>query len=128
MTVTKWLAESALLLLVGAAHAHAHLTAAVPAEGSAVTAPRQVVLTFSEAARITSMTLQREGEEPHKLTPLPAEVAARISVPLPRLSPGKYTLSWRVVGADGHVGPGALHFTVLASAAAPGGGARDRGA
>ena len=128
MTVTKWLAGSALLLLVGAAHAHAHLTTAVPAEGSAGKAPEQVVLTFSEAARITVMTLQTEGGEPRRLTPLPAEMAARIAVPLPALSPGKYTLSWRVVGADGHVGPGALHFTVLASAAAPGGGARDRGA
>jgi methionine-rich copper-binding protein CopC len=120
MAITKWFTGSVLFVLVATAYAHAHLTAAVPAEGSAVKAPQQVVLTFSEAARITSMTLQREGEEPHKLTPLPAEVAARITVPLPRLSPGKYTLSWRVVGDDGHIVPGALHFTVVESAA-PGG-------
>ena len=122
MAVTKWFTGSVLFVLAATAYAHAHLTAAVPAEGSAVTAPRQVVLTFSEAARVTSMTLQREGQEPHKLTPLPAEVAARISVPLPRLSPGKYTLSWRVVGDDGHIVPGALHFTVVESAASGGSG------
>ena len=120
MAVTKWFTGSVFFVLAATAYAHAHLTAAVPAEDSAGTAPQQVVLTFSEAARITSMTLQREGEEPHKLTPLPAEVAARITVPLPRLSPGKYTLSWRVVGDDGHIVPGALHFTVVESAA-PGG-------
>jgi methionine-rich copper-binding protein CopC len=120
MAVTKWITGSILFVLVATAHAHAHLAAAVPAEGSAVKAPQQVVLTFSEAGRITSMTLQREGEEPHKLTPLPAEVAARITVPLPKLSPGKYTLSWRAVGDDGHIVPGALHFTVVESAA-PGG-------
>ena len=122
MTVTKWLTGGALFLLVATAHAHAHLTAAAPAEGSAGKAPEQIVLTFSEAARITALSLQREGEEPRKLTPLPAEMAARLTIPLPKLLPGKYTLSWRAVGDDGHVVPGVLHFTVLASAAAGGGG------
>jgi len=123
MTLTKWISVSAQLLLVAAAHAHAHLTAALPAEGSAGKAPEQIVLTFSEAARITALTLQRPGEEPRKLTPLPVEKAARITVPLPKLSAGSYTLSWRVVGEDGHVVPGALHFTVLESAEPRGGGA-----
>ena len=122
MTVTKWFIGSALLLLVATAYAHAHLTAAVPAEGSAGKAPQQIVLTFSEAARLTSMTLQREGEEPQKLTPLPTEMAARITVPLPKLSPGKYTLSWRAAGDDGHIVPGALHFTVVQSPTAGGSG------
>ena len=120
MSVTKWFTGAALFLLV--ATAHAHLTTAVPAEGSAGKAPEQVVLTFSEAARITVMTLQTEGGEPRRLTPLPAEMAARIAVPLPALSPGKYTLSWRAVGDDGHVVPGTLHFTVLESSASGGGG------
>ena len=35
MTVTQWLTGGALLLLAATAHAHAHLTAAVPADGSA---------------------------------------------------------------------------------------------
>jgi methionine-rich copper-binding protein CopC len=121
MIVTKWLISGALLLSVVTAHAHAHLTASAPAEGSTGTAPEHIVLTFSEAARITAMTLQHEGEAPRKLTPLPAEMAARITVPLPRLSPGKYTLSWRVVSDDGHVVPGTLHFTVLESPAGGGG-------
>jgi methionine-rich copper-binding protein CopC len=120
MSVTKWLSNAALLLLIAVAHAHAHLTAAVPADGSVGAAPEHIVLTFSEAARITVMTLQREGEEPRKLAPLPAEMATRVSVPLPKLSPGKYTLSWRVVGEDGHVVPGALHFTIVAPAARSG--------
>jgi hypothetical protein len=122
MSVTKWILGSALLLLVAAVHAHAHLTAAVPADGSAGKAPEHIVLSFSEAARITAMTLQRDGEEPRKLTSLAAEKAARITVPLPKLAPGRYTLSWRAVGEDSHVVPGTLHFTVVESAAPPGGG------
>jgi copper resistance protein C len=113
MSVTKWLTGGALVLLVATAHAHAHLTAAVPADGSAGKAPEQIVLSFSEAARITVMTLQRDGEQPHKLTPLPAAMATRITVPVPKLAPGVYTLGWRVVSADGHIVPGSLHFTVL---------------
>jgi methionine-rich copper-binding protein CopC len=122
MSVTKWFTGAALFLLVATAHAHAHLTAAVPAEGSAGKAPEHIVLTFSESARITALSLQREGEEPRKLAPLPAEMAARITIPLPKLLPGKYTLSWRAVGDDGHVVPGTLHFTVLESSASGGGG------
>ena len=121
MSVTKWCVGAALILLAATAHAHAHLTAAVPADGSVGKAPERIVLSFSEAARITVMTLQRGGEEPRKLTPLPSEMAARITVPLPKLSPGKYTLSWRVVGDDGHVVPGVLHFTVQSPAAGGGG-------
>jgi methionine-rich copper-binding protein CopC len=121
MTVTKWLTRGALLILVATAHAHAHLTAAVPSEGSAGQAPEHIVLSFSEAARITAITLQREGDEPRKLAP-PAAVAARIAVPLPKLTPGKYTLSWRVVGDDGHIVPGTLHFTVLEPPAVGAGG------
>ncbi|HEY6823181.1 MAG TPA: copper resistance CopC family protein [Steroidobacteraceae bacterium] len=123
MTVSKWLSAGAALLLVATAHAHAHLTAAVPAEGSSGKAPEHIVLSFSEAARVTALTLQRQGEEPRKLTPLPPEKAVRITVPLPKLLPGSYTLSWRVVGEDGHVVPGALHFTVLEAAAGGGSGA-----
>ena len=122
MTVTRWLTGGALSILVATAHAHAHLTAAVPAEGSSGKAPEHIVLSFSEAARITVMTLQREGEEPRKLSPLPEAMAARITVPLPKLLPGKYTLSWRAVSDDGHVVPGVLHFTVLELPAARGGG------
>jgi methionine-rich copper-binding protein CopC len=123
MTLSKWISASAPLLLVATAHAHAHLTAAVPADGSSGKAPEHIVLTFSETARITALNLQRQGEEPRKLTPLPVEKAARITVPLPKLLPGSYTLSWRVVGEDGHVVPGVLHFTVLEASAAEGGGA-----
>ena len=122
MSITKWLTGGALVLVFAIAHAHAHLTAAVPADGSTGTAPERIVLTFSEPARITVMTLQREGEEPHKLTSLPAAMAPRITVPLPRLLAGKYTLNWRVVGDDGHVVPGVLRFTVLEPPAAGSGG------
>lgn len=112
MTVTKCIIANLLLFWAVTAHAHAHLSASSPAEGSTGKAPEQIVLTFSEAARVTAMTLQREGEASRKL-PLPASAAARITVPLPKLLPGRYALTWHVLSDDGHVTSGSLHFSVV---------------
>jgi len=128
VTVSKWFIASALLSWEAIAHAHAHLNASIPADGSSGKAPEVIVLTFSEAARITAMSLQKEGEASRKLAPLPAVASARLTVPLPELPPGRYTLSWRVMAVDdGHVTSGALHFTVVTPAAGGSGGARDPG-
>lgn len=117
MRIGKWLAASILCLAAAAAHAHAHLTDSNPREGSTTKAPAQVVLTFSEAARLTAITLQKEGAEARKLAP-PTAPGVRLTVLLPALAAGRYTLGWRVVGNDGHVTSGALHFTVVESTAA----------
>ncbi len=114
MTIKRLLIGTALLSLAATAHAHAHLTGSVPADHSSGKAPERVELSFSEAARITMLTLQRDGEETRKMTP-PENTAAKLTIPLPELASGSYTLSWRVVSADGHVMAGALHFTVVAS-------------
>lgn len=117
MKVLEGLALAALLAIGPAAFAHTHLKEAVPAEGSTVTAsPQNIVLQFTGAARVTSLTIQSEGGKEEKLAPLPEIPAARISVPVPKLSPGKYTVSWRVMGADNHVMSGKVHFTVAAPA------------
>jgi len=95
------------------AWAHARLLKAVPADGSVVTvAPKQFVLTFGEPARLTVLSLRKDPEAAKKLGPLPTSPAAEISVPVPPLAPGKYVLSWRAVGDDGHVVPGQISFTV----------------
>jgi methionine-rich copper-binding protein CopC len=101
-----------LALLSGAAHAHAHLTRSVPADGSVLSsAPARLTLTFSETARLTALWIEQDGGERQKLTP-PREDAAEIGIDLPPLKPGRYVLTWRVVGHDGHVVPGQLHFTL----------------
>jgi len=114
MRIMKLLLRGALLLAAAAAHAHAHLTSSVPADHSTGEAPQRIELSFSEPARITALALQREGQDAYKLTP-PAAAAGKFTVPVPRLSPGSYTLSWRVVSDDGHVTTGTLHFTVAPS-------------
>ena len=105
----------ALLLLTGSSSvlAHAHLTHSAPADGAHLaSAPRLLELHFSEAAQLTALWIQRSGAERVKLGPLPAKAVAEISMPLPPLAPGQYLISWRVLGSDGHVAPGQLHFSV----------------
>lgn len=110
------------LVLVGCstlAFAHAKLVKADPANGSTVkAAPTKFVLTFGEPAKLTALSLQKGAEPAKKIGSLPTDASAEISVPAPKMEPGKYTLSWRVVGDDGHVLPGKVTFTVGASPAA----------
>lgn len=96
-----------------ALQAHAHLEEVSPAEGSVLSAaPRQLLLRFSEPARLTALTLERQGTAPQKIAPLPTKSEARILVALPALGAGRYLIRWRALSADGHVVPGELHFTL----------------
>ena len=95
------------------AQAHAHLQASIPRDGSTLgTAPAALVLQFSEAARLTALWIEKSGAEKQKLAPLPPEPQSRIAVPLPKLVPGEYVVSWRALGGDGHVVPGKIRFTL----------------
>src|ERR1700742_2080424 len=108
-----------VLMSCGAlAFAHARLVKADPADGSTVkVAPAKFVLTFGEPAKLTMLTLQKDAEPAKKIGPLPTDASAEISIPAPKLSPGKYVLAWRAIGDDSHVVPGKLTFTVGATAA-----------
>ena len=99
----------------GTAGAHAHLKASTPAEGSTVVgSPHQVVLDFTESARLARLSLTRGTDTPVKIEPLPQQSAPQLRIPLPTLSPGAWTLTWRAIAQDGHVTSGTVHFTVAA--------------
>jgi methionine-rich copper-binding protein CopC len=96
---------------VGTAIAHAHLVTSVPADDSTLTtAPRTLVLEFSEAASLTVLALAGPGGAQQKLAPLPPDPEKRVSVALPPLTPGDYVVTWRALGADGHVTAGKIRF------------------
>lgn len=113
MKTQSLLSGLALVAFGVIANAHAHLQKSNPADGSVITtSPPNLVLNFSEAARLTALTI-RKGDDPQQsLKPLPTTAAQQISVPLPQLTPGSYAVTWRVVSDDGHVMAGALHFTL----------------
>ena len=105
----------AVLLFAGSlatAQAHSHLRSSLPAEGSTVNPPTQVILAFSEVSHLAALTLTRGTEPAIKVAPLPAQPAQQLTVMLPKLKAGAWTLGWRVIGDDGHVTHGTVHFTV----------------
>lgn len=111
------LAALALFASATLAQAHTHVKESQPADGSILKAPPEsIVLRFSEATHVTSLTLQKEGEAEQKLSALPAAAVDHVTVPVPKLGPGKYVVSWRGVGDDNHIMSGKLHFTIDPSA------------
>ena len=108
---------AALLFAVATttANAHSHLRSSTPAEGSTVAGPpAQVVLGFSEVSHLAALTVARGSQAAIKVEPLPQQPAQRLIVPLPKLGAGAWTLGWRVIGEDGHVTHGIVHFYVTA--------------
>jgi methionine-rich copper-binding protein CopC len=119
MKIVSLVSGLALATFGVAASAHAHLQKASPADGSLVTtSPSRIVLNFSESARLTAASIQKGDDPRQSLKPLPAAAARQISVPLPQLTPGSYSVNWRVVSEDGHVMSGTLRFTLAPDRAA----------
>ena len=103
------------LLFAGAgatANAHSQLRSSTPAEASTIAPPTQVVLGFSEVSQLTALTLVQGSAPALKVAPLPPQPAQQLHVGLPKLTPGAWSLSWRVIGSDGHITHGTVHFTV----------------
>ena len=114
----KWrfLMLAGALAISGAVQAHTHLESATPADNDVLaTTPTKVTLRFSEPARLTARTIEKEGgKAPERIQGFPKEPSKELSAPLAPLGAGKYTLVWRAFGADNHVMSGTLRFTVAA--------------
>jgi methionine-rich copper-binding protein CopC len=113
-------AVSSVALLLGtavAASAHAHLVRATPAEGGAVKeAPAEVMLKFNERLEPSfSSAVIRDGAG-KQVDKADAHVdrADRtvVRVSLPALTPGVYTVEWRVMSSDSHKVNGNFTFKV----------------
>jgi methionine-rich copper-binding protein CopC len=104
------------LLLAGPVLAHTHLLRSLPADGSVATsAPTQLQLTFSEAATLTALSIQKQGEPaPIRLAPISRQPAATFAIDLPVLGAGSYQVNWRALSDDHHLASGTFSFTVQA--------------
>jgi len=103
----------AFMLCAPLAFAHVHLKQSTPAEGAVLqAAPSQIVLTFSEPALVTALSIQQTGKAKQSLGPLPNEAAQTLTVATPGLTAGSYVVTWRAVSPDKHVMSGTLHFRV----------------
>ena len=101
------------------AHAHAALESTIPAKGAIVAkTTKMIVMRFAEDILVL------QGKKPNSIlvtnssgkkvslgnvTIVGAIITTALKVPL---SPGKHTVKYRVVSADGHVVAGSYSFTV----------------
>lgn len=118
--VVRAVAGAGVVLAVafgGAAGAHADLARSDPTDGSTLTAPPVAVRAwFTEAVDTGTLAVEdasgrevaRGGERLEK---------DGLSLALPPLTPGAYTVKWRLLSVDGHPVAGTFGFTVAAAAA-----------
>jgi methionine-rich copper-binding protein CopC len=110
----KCLAMFLVLGPVSLAQAHAFLDHADPPVGSTVAAPAQVEIWMTKGVRSPYSAVQvfdEKGAEVDKgNTKIQDET---MTVSLPKLSPGKYTVKWKAESQDcGHKTSGTFPFTV----------------
>ena len=102
-----------LLLMASVAYAHAELSASMPADKAALeAAPKEIMLHFSEAVRLTALSLTKHDEAKQDLGLLPSEMMKNFSVAVPALASGEYLVNWRAMSEDAHVMTGEFSFTV----------------
>jgi methionine-rich copper-binding protein CopC len=102
-----------VLLLPSLAHAHAQLSSSMPADQASLQSPpKELMLHFSEAVRLTALTVARDGDRPQPVGSLPVSVTKDFSVAVPQLAVGHYTVSWRALAGDAHVMTGTFTFTI----------------
>lgn len=113
-----------VVLLVGLgaspALAHSDLVSSSPAEGQALdAAPAQVELTFNEEISDAGLQVVAQGPQGPVSLGTPQLAGPKVTVPWPQTAPaGSYTVSYRVVSADGHPIDGSLPFSYGGAAAA----------
>ena len=110
-------AAAMLVLLHGAADAHAFLRHASPPVGATLaTAPAQVTLDYSEAIEprfsgvevLNAAGAQVDAGDVH----LAPDNAKRMIIGLKPLPPGAYTVKWHVTSVDTHKTEGTFGFSV----------------
>jgi copper resistance protein C len=96
------------------AFAHAHLISSAPAASSEVARPHQIVLAFTGGVRPGSanVTLKSATKKIGVGAPRLKASGRVLSVSLPVLSSGTYTVQWGATSTDGHRSTGSFSFRV----------------
>lgn len=112
-------AAMAMVLCVYAASALAHsmLVKAEPPRRAVLTqSPTQIQLWFNEEIEGDYASLVVLDAEKHPVTEIKPQLAPNdrksIVLPLPELSPGKYSVKFRVLSVDGHVVESYFDFSI----------------
>lgn len=97
------------------AKAHAMLDHAVPAVGSTVSAPKAVVLTFSEGVEPAFSHIEVTDSKGRRVDGGKASSGSaknELRTALKGAGPGHYTVKWSVLSVDSHKTSGSFSFQV----------------
>jgi methionine-rich copper-binding protein CopC len=103
------------LLFAAPAQAHSNLASSVPADGSTVSEPKTLTMSFTRELRLVTVRLTSEDFDEALTVDRAAPPGKSFSVPLPAIAPATYKVKWRAAATDGHIMTGAFSFTVAAS-------------
>lgn len=100
-------------VMSGAASAHSALKASTPADGAELaSAPTEIVLEFASDARLAKFAIAKDGTD-LAIGFKPIMTAAKeFSIPVEGLSAGAYSVSFSIIGDDGHTVAGHFNFGV----------------
>lgn len=106
-----------LALPIRSAYAHAQLTKSEPTRRAVLSKPpNHVRLWFNERLEPAFSTLSVLDASGRPVTQEPARVPPedpkRLELPLPALTPGTYTVKYKVLSVDGHTVKASYTFTV----------------
>jgi hypothetical protein len=106
-----------LCVYAASALAHSMLVKAEPPRRAVLTqSPTQIQLWFNEEIEGDYASLVVFDAEKHPVTEIKPQLAPNdrksIVLPLPELSPGKYSVKFRVLSVDGHVVESYFDFSV----------------
>ncbi|MEK7879888.1 MAG: copper resistance CopC family protein [candidate division NC10 bacterium] len=128
MTRRLWIGWSlvglAIVALPGVAWPHAFLVKAIPAHRATLFhSPNRVQLWFNERLEPAYSTVSVVDRENQRVDSQDARVgpddSKLLSVTIPMLTPGTYTIRFRVLSVDGHVVESAYPFTIRSDRAKP---------
>jgi len=107
-------ASLALATTAPDAFAHAAMTKTnITDQASFAQAPKTFSASFEHETSLAGLILMGPDSKRIELDYSPSTVMAKaFVVPLPTLTSGAYTLSWKTVAKDGHAMKGDIHFTV----------------
>lgn len=111
---------AALALLLAhpiAGLAHMKVASTTPKNGSELEqSPPSIEITFSAAARLTSVVVVGADKSERKLDFTPKTTATAFTMSNPELKAGRNEIQWKALSKDGHVVTGSLVLTIAPKA------------
>lgn len=93
-------------------HGAAAAVQTIPADGAMGATPQNFSATFAHPMRLTSLVITPQRGDPSPVDVSRASSGATVSVALPALRPGNYTITWTASGDDNHTMTGRVRYMV----------------